>query len=457
MLSSTMADSPSLTPEQHEALARILTLTLENPSHAEAAGKRLGDEIQSWIASANEEKRATLGRQLDHIEAAKVIALGRPRSGPPLDTDQGVVHTLRLYDRIYHDLAGRPALEAFIQVQVLRSSRSAWRTGWGPVDPEYFRRELIEQYDLAQCRNLAAQPAWAVSSLLFSDAKKGATAEDPRDWWRLAIILQIAFALHVPCKVLGLPFEIPSGGGESGGQPFACRDLIGQYLGKVMELQSGEKESAVGKLLRSVAAQLGPAARLVPADPDPAPLTHDYMFHRVGKCWHLRFLEQETTLGDSMGLAYIHAILLAHPNSVHVKELESGVNGGHPPGASVFAAQPEARIADPEAIEAARSQLKDLTAERLACAPHEGHDLDERIGVLNSYLDSCQGRDKGGREFAGESELARWRVGKTITRTLQMLDRELPTLGQHLKREIQGRTSMTPIYAPPEPAPSWFL
>ena len=77
--------------------------------------------------------------------------------------------------------------------------------------------------------------------------------------------------------------------------------------------------------------------------------------------------------------------------------------------------------------------------------------------MLNSYLDSCQGRDKGGREFAGESELARWRVGKTITRTLQMLDRELPTLGQHLKREIQGRTSMTPIYAPPEPAPSWFL
>jgi hypothetical protein len=163
---------------------------------------------------------------------------------------------------------------------------------------------------------------------------------------------------------------------------------------------------------------------------------------RAGESWRIEWGERTATVGHSVGMAHL-AALVANPGlELHAAELAGG-----PGTAPRMSGQP---VLDDAAQSAYRDRLARLGAELAELA--DGADPGradavraERDWVITE-LAAATGLAGRARRFPDEAERARIAVGKAIRRTLERIHAADPVIGAHLRDTV--RTGMRCTYRP---------
>jgi len=160
---------------------------------------------------------------------------------------------------------------------------------------------------------------------------------------------------------------------------------------------------------------------------------------RSGESWRIEWRGRTATVGHSVGMAHL-AALVANPGAdLHATELVGGP-APRTPGQPVL---------DDAAVLAYRERLAGLSVEldALEEAGHERADAvrAERDWVLTE-LAAATGLAGRTRRFPDEAERARIAVGKAIRRTLARVHTADPAIGAHLRDTV--RTGMHCSYRP---------
>ncbi|MDH3685815.1 MAG: AAA family ATPase [Myxococcales bacterium] len=199
-------------------------------------------------------------------------------------------------------------------------------------------------------------------------------------------------------------------------------------------MQGAEKEAEA--LARPVSATRAPGA------------THSWK-HR-GSHWRIRYGDEEASFRDSLGMAYLAALLAQPTEPLHVLDLTA--RRGDP------AATDSGELLDQTARNQVRARMNDLVAELDDAEAR--HDLGraEAVGAELQQLEEELARALGlggrARRMGDPVERARKSVYNRIQAALKNLDKELPELAQHLRHSV--RTGRTCVYAPEGPV-SWVV
>jgi len=175
-----------------------------------------------------------------------------------------------------------------------------------------------------------------------------------------------------------------------------------------------------------------------------------HSWKRSGSNWRVRYGDEEAQYRDSLGMAYLAALLSQPTEPLHVLDLTA--RRGDP------AATDSGELLDQTARNQVRARMNELVADLDEAEAR--HDLG-RTEVLGAELEQLEeelaralGLGGRARRMADPVERARKSVYNRIQAALKNLDAELPELAQHLRHNV--RTGRTCVYAP-EAAVSWHV
>jgi hypothetical protein len=170
---------------------------------------------------------------------------------------------------------------------------------------------------------------------------------------------------------------------------------------------------------------------------------------RRGKSWYVRFAGNETRLPDSLGLAYLAALISRRDEVVHVLELTGRRRGGDADSGPMLDAR--ARTAVRARLQALREDVEEARARNdLGSAEVAGSELER----LEAELIGALGLGGRSRRVGDPVERARKAVYNRIRAATRSIEGELPDLGRHLRRSV--RTGRTCMYAPDAPV-RWIV
>ena len=188
---------------------------------------------------------------------------------------------------------------------------------------------------------------------------------------------------------------------------------------------------------------------------------------REGEFWTIAYAGNTIRLRDVKGLRYIAFLLAAPGLDVHVLELfaaaegSPGVGAG-PSGDGLRSARPAdlGPQLDRRAKEEYRARLEDLRSDleeaRQFADDERAARLEVEIDALVEELARAAGLGGRDRPLSSPSERARVNVTKAIRTAIRMVEKQSPTLAEHLSASI--RTGRFCSYAPPgEAPPRWSL
>jgi hypothetical protein len=175
------------------------------------------------------------------------------------------------------------------------------------------------------------------------------------------------------------------------------------------------------------------------------------VIRRDGEFWTIAFCGKATTVRNSLGMGYLHYLVLSKRRSFEAIALRA--SAAHQ---AAFAPASGLQVADRQAITAYRISYEDLLAE-LENA-RRNHDLgreeqvQERIAKLEAELTAATGLGGRLRETHSETEKARKSVCKAIGRTIDRLATVHKQLSRHLQQFVQLGATLR--YAP-DPDVEW--
>ena len=173
-----------------------------------------------------------------------------------------------------------------------------------------------------------------------------------------------------------------------------------------------------------------------------------HSWKRSGSGWCIRYGDDEATLRDSLGIAYLGALLAQPTEPLHVLDLTAR--------RSDPATSDSGELLDPTARRQVRARMNELAAELdEAEARHDlgrTETLRAELSQLEEELARALGLGGRARRVGDPVERARKAVYNRIQAALKNLESELPELAQHLRHNV--RTGRTCVYAP-EARVSW--
>lgn len=175
-----------------------------------------------------------------------------------------------------------------------------------------------------------------------------------------------------------------------------------------------------------------------------------HSWKRSGSSWRVRYGDEEVQFRDSLGMAYLAALLAQPAQPMHVLDLTAR--------RSDAGAADSGETLDQRARSQVRARMHDLAAE-LEDA-EASHDLG-RAEMLGAELDQLEqelahalGLGGRARRMGDPVERARKSVYNRIRAALKAIEKDLPELAQHLRHAV--RTGRTCVYAP-EASVSWHV
>jgi hypothetical protein len=165
---------------------------------------------------------------------------------------------------------------------------------------------------------------------------------------------------------------------------------------------------------------------------------------RTGESWRIEWGERTATVGHSVGMAHLAALLANPGTELHAAELVAGPGSG---ATTRMSGQP---FLDDTAVLAYRDRLARLSAEADALEESGDHVRAEAVrgerDWLITELAGASGLAGRTRYFPDDAERARIAVGKAIRRTVARIHAADPVIGEHLKGSV--RTGMLCSYRP---------
>jgi tetratricopeptide (TPR) repeat protein len=184
------------------------------------------------------------------------------------------------------------------------------------------------------------------------------------------------------------------------------------------------------------------------------------IFRREGDSWILSFDDRATSLRDSKGLRYLHALLASPGREIPALELASTPGAGGPTGSDDL--RPETGHAGELLDERARREYSDRIrqlegdaeeAERFGDAERAARARGE-MEFLAGELASAYGLGGRARRASDTGERARKAVTNRIRDAVRRIEELHPSLARHLERSI--RTGTFCVYDPDGPV-DWTL
>lgn len=175
-------------------------------------------------------------------------------------------------------------------------------------------------------------------------------------------------------------------------------------------------------------------------------------FIKEGEYWTICFEKKIIRLKDAKGLNYILVLLRQPKREVKAIELLPFFNDE-----TAFShAVPGEQVSDAEAIDQYKSRLAELKVELEEANANNDlsrkDTIQEEIENLEEEIRRSTGLDSRIRRFPGPAERARQAVSAAIHRTMANIQKEHPSLGQHLRNSLKIGSSLS--YSPDIPI-SW--
>lgn len=200
----------------------------------------------------------------------------------------------------------------------------------------------------------------------------------------------------------------------------------------------------------------------------------EHVFQRIGDVWNIKYESEQTQLNNLVGLYYIHQLLISpqeyissdvlvspaehsmnKPSGLIINKEEINQDREIPQDISNQIASSASEIRETQSayksgIDALRDELQKIDKE----SPLYKSKLDELVQLRKSYSSSYSIR--GVERPQSSSEQARQSVRKAIKHVLDRLERETPSLSNHLSLYIT--TGFECTYNPPDDELiSWLL
>ena len=175
-----------------------------------------------------------------------------------------------------------------------------------------------------------------------------------------------------------------------------------------------------------------------------------HSWKRTASGWRVRFVDEEVQFRDSLGMAYLAALIAQPAQPMHVLDLAAR--------RSDAGAADSGEVLDQRARTQVRARMHDLATELEDT--EASHDLgrSEALGAeldqLEQELAHALGLGGRARRMGDPVERARKSVYNRIQAALKAIEKELPELAQHLRHAV--RTGRTCVYAP-EASVSWHV
>ena len=176
----------------------------------------------------------------------------------------------------------------------------------------------------------------------------------------------------------------------------------------------------------------------IAAEPEVVPLgkSNDqrYFFKRVGDKWKIGIGEDTKELDETKGIKAVH-LLLTKKNSVVPLIQLCQLEGDKLP--SDFMPQ---ELVDPKSQAGIATKLIELENELGVCDdPSEIAAINDDIRSLKLEQRSHKGKNGKSRRMKDEYEEARKRIWKRIRDGIKQVSKEMPNLGKHLRKNIDGK------------------
>jgi len=232
----------------------------------------------------------------------------------------------------------------------------------------------------------------------------------------------------------------------------ATRDEVREIYNKAMGLNAVAYQSVAIADLEAIKLRLKAGSLAVDEGPE-----KPYVFRKVGEeMYELRFLEESDYFSVSVGLAYIHHLLIGPGEERTTEDFLREILGRD---VHLF---PGAPVSDKQAVDQYRDRYRDAKKDLEEAEKNNDPAAKERArqeieaiekGLRETFPRKTSPRK---RELGSQEEKERLRIGNAIRFAIEKIKEKMPNCANHLEYSIRPFSGQRRGYRPGEPI-AWLL